>query len=37
VAKPERNIPVGRPRYRRMYNIKMDVGEIKWGTWTGFV
>jgi hypothetical protein len=26
-----------RPRHRGVDNIKMDLGEIEWGEWTGFV
>jgi hypothetical protein len=37
VGKPERNLPLARPRLRRVYNIKMDLGEIVWGgvDWIG--
>jgi hypothetical protein len=28
VGKPERNIPLGRPRLRWEYNIKMDLQEM---------
>jgi 3-phenylpropionate/cinnamic acid dioxygenase small subunit len=28
VGKPERKRPPGRPRHRRIYNIKMDLLEI---------
>jgi hypothetical protein len=28
VGKPEGKRPQGRPRRRRMYNIKMDLGEV---------
>jgi hypothetical protein len=31
VGKPERNIPLGRPRRRREVNIKVDLREIMWG------
>jgi hypothetical protein len=31
VGKPERNIPLGRPRRRWVNNIKMDIIEIGWG------
>jgi hypothetical protein len=30
VGKPEGRRPLGRPRRRWMYNIKMDLGEIGW-------
>jgi hypothetical protein len=37
VAKRERKRPLGRPRQRRMNNIKMDLGEVGWGgvDWIG--
>jgi hypothetical protein len=37
VGKPERKRPLGRPRYRWVYNIKVDLGEIGWGSvdWIG--
>jgi hypothetical protein len=31
VGKPERNGPLGRPGFRSVDNIKMDLGEIGWG------
>jgi hypothetical protein len=31
VGKPEGRRPLGRPRRRWVYNIKIDVIEIKWG------
>jgi hypothetical protein len=31
VAKPEGKRPLGRPRYRWEYNIKMNLREIRWG------
>jgi hypothetical protein len=30
VGRPEGNRPIGRPRYRWMYNIKIDLREIGW-------
>jgi hypothetical protein len=30
-GKPDRKIPLGRPRRRWVYNIKMDLREIGWG------
>jgi hypothetical protein len=30
VGKPEGKRPLGRPRLRRLYNIKMDLREIGW-------
>jgi hypothetical protein len=39
VGKLEEKIPLGRPRHRWVDNIKMDLGEIKWGgvDWIGLV
>jgi hypothetical protein len=37
LGKPEGKRPLGRPRWRWVYNIKMDLGEIHWMMWTGFV
>jgi hypothetical protein len=31
VGKPERKRPLGRPRRRRVGNIRMDFSEIGWG------
>jgi hypothetical protein len=31
VGKPEEKRPLGRPRPRWVYNIKMDFREIEWG------
>jgi hypothetical protein len=31
VGKPERKRPLGRPRRRRVDNIKMDLRELGWG------
>jgi hypothetical protein len=36
VGKPERESPLGRPRRRREYVIKMDLREIGLGVWSGF-
>jgi len=33
--KPEGKRPLGRPRRRCENNIKMDIQEVGWGTWTG--
>jgi hypothetical protein len=30
VGNPEGKTPLGRPRCRWVYNIKMDLGEIRW-------
>jgi hypothetical protein len=37
VGKPEGKIPLGRPRCRRVDNIKMQLREIEWcgNGWTG--
>jgi len=35
VGKPEGKRPLGRPRRRWMYNIRMDLQEVGWGIWTG--
>jgi hypothetical protein len=37
VGKPERKRPLGRPRRRWVYNIRMDLGEVGWGDveWIG--
>jgi hypothetical protein len=37
VGKPEGKRPLGRPRRRRVDNIRMDLGEIEWGdvNWIG--
>ena len=37
VGKPEGKRPLGRPRYRWEDNIKMDLQEVGWGTWTGMI
>jgi hypothetical protein len=31
VGKPEGKRPLGRPRHRCVYNIRMDLGEVGWG------
>jgi hypothetical protein len=37
VRKPEGNRPLGRPRCRWVYNVKMDILDIGWGglDWIG--
>jgi hypothetical protein len=37
VGKPEENIPLGRPRRRWVYNIRMDLGKMGWSDvdWIG--
>jgi hypothetical protein len=37
VGKPEGKRPLERPRRRWQGGIRMDVREISWGVWTGFV
>jgi hypothetical protein len=39
VEKPKRNRPLERPRRRWVDNIKLDLGEIRWGgvDWIGLV
>jgi hypothetical protein len=36
VGKPEGKRPLGRPRQRWEDGIRMDLGEIGWGVWSGF-
>jgi hypothetical protein len=31
VGKPEGRRPLGRPRHKRVDNIRMDLGEVGWG------
>jgi hypothetical protein len=31
VGKPEGKRPLGRPRHWRVDNIRMDLGEVRWG------
>jgi hypothetical protein len=35
VGKPEGKRPVGIPRHRWVDNIRMDLGEVGWGDWSG--
>jgi hypothetical protein len=37
VGRPEGRRPLGRPRRRCENNIKMDLQEVGWGTWTGLI
>jgi hypothetical protein len=39
VRKPDGKRPLGRPRHRWTYNIRMDLVEVGWGgvIWTGLV
>jgi hypothetical protein len=37
VGKPEGKRPHGRPRQRWEVGIKMDLRDIGWGVWSGFI
>jgi hypothetical protein len=37
VGKSDRMRPLGRPRHRWEVNIKMDLQELGWGTYTGLI
>jgi hypothetical protein len=37
VGKPERKMPLGRPRRRWVYNMKMNLREIGWGGMDGMI
>jgi hypothetical protein len=37
VGKPKGERPLGRPRHGWEDNIKMDLQEVGWGTWTGLI
>jgi hypothetical protein len=37
VGKPEGRRPLGKPRRRWEDNIKMDLREVGWGSWTGSI
>jgi hypothetical protein len=37
VGKPEGKRPLGRPRHRWEDEIRMDLREIGWGMWIGFI
>jgi hypothetical protein len=37
VGRLEEMRPLGRPRRRWEDNIKMDLQEVGWGTWTGLI
>jgi hypothetical protein len=37
VGRLEEMRPLGRPRSRWEDNIKMDLQEVGWGAWTGFI
>jgi hypothetical protein len=37
VGNPEEMGPLGRPRRRWEDNIKIDLGKLRWGAWTGSI
>jgi hypothetical protein len=37
VGKPEGNSPLGRPRNRHHDTVKIDLKEIRWDVWSGFI
>jgi hypothetical protein len=37
VRKPKRKRPIGRLRRRWEDNIKLDLQEVGWGAWFGFI
>jgi hypothetical protein len=37
VGKPKEKRPLGRPKDRWEDNIRMDLGEIVWEVWTGYI
>jgi hypothetical protein len=37
VGKTEVKRPLGRPRHSLEDNIKMDLQEVRWGSWTGLI
>jgi len=37
IEKPEKKRPLGRPRCKWEDNIKMDLQEVRWGAWIGFI
>ena len=37
VRKPEGEGPLGTPRRRWEYTIKMDLEEVEWWAWTGLI
>jgi len=37
VGKPEGKRPYGRPRHRLEDNVKMDLQEVGWVSWTGLI
>jgi hypothetical protein len=37
VGRPEGKRPLGRPKRRREHNIKMDLQQVGWAIWSGFI
>jgi len=37
VEKSKGTRPPGRPKHKWENNIKMDLQEVEWGTWTGLI
>ena len=37
VGKPEKKIPLGSPRLKWEDNIKIDLHEVRCGTWSGLI
>jgi hypothetical protein len=37
VGKPEGKRQLGKPRHKLEDSIKMDLEEVEWGVWTGFI
>jgi hypothetical protein len=37
VGKPQGKRPLGRPRRRWEDNTRMDLQDVGWGAWTGFI
>jgi hypothetical protein len=37
VGKPKEKRPLGRPRRKQMYNIKMNLQDVGWREWSGLV
>jgi hypothetical protein len=37
VGRPKGRRPLGRPRRKWENNIKMELQEVGWGAWTGFI
>jgi hypothetical protein len=37
VGRPEGKIPLAKPKRRREDNIKIELQELEWGTWTGLI